>query len=439
MPPDLIAELAEIPDVVAVKQANPDLGRAAGRGRRGPGLALYAGNDDMLLPVAGAGRRRRHLGRLAPGGRGDGGDRRGGAPAATSTRRARRDAGLRDLYAGLFVTTSPILIKAALEMTGLIPSARLRLPLVDGDARAAGHPAHGPRAAGHPVAGLTPAPIQEDAIGHGHPRRRARDPARRRRRDRQEHVRRSSTTAGWSSSTAASPSPRTTRWAWTSSCPTSATWSSGATSSRRSSSPTATRTTSARCPSCCARSGQVPIYGRALHAGAAAAASSTSTACSTSAELVEVPLGRAIPIGPFQVEFVPLTHSMPGLRRGGARTPRRHGRAHRRLQHRVRARSTAAAATSPPWRGWATAASTCCWPTPRTPRRARRRRRCRRATCASELRAHLRHRPRAGARHDLLLAHPPRAAGAGRRVRRRARRRPGGPLAHAQRRDRDAT
>ena len=35
------------------------------------------------------------------------------------------------LYAGLFVTTSPILIKAALEMIGLIPSARLRLPLVE--------------------------------------------------------------------------------------------------------------------------------------------------------------------------------------------------------------------------------------------------------------------------------------------------------------------
>ena len=29
------------------------------------------------------------------------------------------------------MTTSPILIKAALEMTGLIPSARLRLPLVE--------------------------------------------------------------------------------------------------------------------------------------------------------------------------------------------------------------------------------------------------------------------------------------------------------------------
>ena len=42
-----------------------------------------------------------------------------------------RDAGLQDLIAALFVTSSPILIKAALEMTGLIPSGRLRLPLVE--------------------------------------------------------------------------------------------------------------------------------------------------------------------------------------------------------------------------------------------------------------------------------------------------------------------
>ena len=39
--------------------------------------------------------------------------------------------GLQELIAALFVTSSPILIKAALEMTGLIPSGRLRLPLVE--------------------------------------------------------------------------------------------------------------------------------------------------------------------------------------------------------------------------------------------------------------------------------------------------------------------
>ena len=43
----------------------------------------------------------------------------------------RRDEALADLFVALFVTTSPILIKAALEMVGLIPSGRVRLPLVE--------------------------------------------------------------------------------------------------------------------------------------------------------------------------------------------------------------------------------------------------------------------------------------------------------------------
>jgi 4-hydroxy-tetrahydrodipicolinate synthase len=38
------------------------------------------------------------------------------------------------VYAAMGVTTNPIPVKAALEMTGLIPSGRLRLPLVPADA-----------------------------------------------------------------------------------------------------------------------------------------------------------------------------------------------------------------------------------------------------------------------------------------------------------------
>ena len=48
--PDLIAELGQIEHVVAVKQANPDLGELRAV-VGGSGLAVYAGNDDMLLPV----------------------------------------------------------------------------------------------------------------------------------------------------------------------------------------------------------------------------------------------------------------------------------------------------------------------------------------------------------------------------------------------------
>ncbi len=47
--PDTLAELAEIPTVVAVKQANPDLDQAR-RILAETDLALYAGDDDLLLP-----------------------------------------------------------------------------------------------------------------------------------------------------------------------------------------------------------------------------------------------------------------------------------------------------------------------------------------------------------------------------------------------------
>jgi 4-hydroxy-tetrahydrodipicolinate synthase len=128
LPPDLIAELAGIAGVVALKQANPDPGEL--RAVAETPLALYAGNDDMLLAVmelggAGVISVSSHLvgeemGAIAED------VRRGDLEQAR-----RRDAALADLYAGLFVTTSPILIKAALEMVGLIPSGRLRLPLVE--------------------------------------------------------------------------------------------------------------------------------------------------------------------------------------------------------------------------------------------------------------------------------------------------------------------
>jgi 4-hydroxy-tetrahydrodipicolinate synthase len=129
MPPDLIAELGEIDNVVAVKQANPDLAECR-RVAETSGLDVYAGNDDMLFPVLEmggtgvisvvshlAGEEMQAI--VAAAGRGDWDDARA------------RDAGLQDLIAALFVTSSPILIKAALEMTGLIPSGRLRLPLVE--------------------------------------------------------------------------------------------------------------------------------------------------------------------------------------------------------------------------------------------------------------------------------------------------------------------
>ena len=126
MPPDLLAELAAVDNIVAVKQANDD--------ELGPieGLAVLAGNDNTFLRVlefggAGgitvashvAGEQMREMWNAAQG---------------DDMARAREiDAGLTPLYEGLSVTTNPIPIKDALDMLGLA-SERMRLPLVPADA-----------------------------------------------------------------------------------------------------------------------------------------------------------------------------------------------------------------------------------------------------------------------------------------------------------------
>ena len=130
LPPDLVAELSRVPNIVGLKQANDDLSQARAIRQAVPDLAMWAGNDDMLLPIVQMG--------------GDGvisvvshlqADRLQAicdAVAAGNDDEAEAiDESLRDLYAALFVTTNPILIKAALELLGLIPSARMRLPLVE--------------------------------------------------------------------------------------------------------------------------------------------------------------------------------------------------------------------------------------------------------------------------------------------------------------------
>jgi len=126
MPPELLAELGAVDNIVAVKQANDD--------ELGPieGLEILAGNDNTFLRVlefdgAGgitvashvAGHHMREMWDAAQAG---------------DIARAREiDAELTPLYEGLSVTTNPIPIKAALEMLGLI-SERMRLPLVPADA-----------------------------------------------------------------------------------------------------------------------------------------------------------------------------------------------------------------------------------------------------------------------------------------------------------------
>jgi 4-hydroxy-tetrahydrodipicolinate synthase len=125
--PEALAELAKIDNIVAVKQANPDLAETE-RLMELCDLAVYAGNDDMLCDVmvrGGAGGicvashlvgpRMAEIARLC---------RQGDADAARA-----EDAALHALYRALFVTANPIPVKAALNQLGHEVGG-LRLPLV---------------------------------------------------------------------------------------------------------------------------------------------------------------------------------------------------------------------------------------------------------------------------------------------------------------------
>jgi 4-hydroxy-tetrahydrodipicolinate synthase len=118
MPPDLLAELAEIDGIAGLKQANADEVELI------DGLALFAGNDDLLARV------------LDCGGA-------GGICVASHVvgpemkrlfdepeQRLEIDAALRDVYAAMFVTASPAPVKAALNLLGHAVGG-LRLPLVE--------------------------------------------------------------------------------------------------------------------------------------------------------------------------------------------------------------------------------------------------------------------------------------------------------------------
>src|SRR3954452_14360718 len=120
MPPDLLAELAQIDGVEGLKQSNEAEMQLI------DGLAVFAGNDDLLgrtLDLGGA----------------------GGICVASHVvgpamkrmfdepdRRADIDASLQDVYAAMFVTASPAPVKAALTLMGH-RAGGLRLPLVEVD------------------------------------------------------------------------------------------------------------------------------------------------------------------------------------------------------------------------------------------------------------------------------------------------------------------
>jgi 4-hydroxy-tetrahydrodipicolinate synthase len=120
MPPELLAELAQIDGVEAVKQANAaDLQPI-------DGLAVLAGDDAILARTMDIG--------------GAGGICVASHVAGPEMRRivdepdarAEVDAGLREIYAALFVTSSPAPTKAALAMLGHDVGGT-RLPITDLD------------------------------------------------------------------------------------------------------------------------------------------------------------------------------------------------------------------------------------------------------------------------------------------------------------------
>jgi 4-hydroxy-tetrahydrodipicolinate synthase len=120
MPPDLLAELAQIDGIVGVKQAN------SAELQPIDGLAILAGNDDIYgacLDMGGAGGICVASHVVGPEMR-----RMYDEPDA----RTEIDAALRDVYETLFITASPTPVKAALNLLGH-DAGTLRLPMVEAD------------------------------------------------------------------------------------------------------------------------------------------------------------------------------------------------------------------------------------------------------------------------------------------------------------------
>jgi 4-hydroxy-tetrahydrodipicolinate synthase len=125
MGPDLLAELAQIDGIAGLKQSNDEELQLI------DGLAVFAGNDDVLartLDLGGAGG-------ICVSSHVVGNEMRRLFEVGEEERR-RLDEELQDVYAAMFVTSSPAPVKAALAMLGHSVGG-LRLPLVECDEREA--------------------------------------------------------------------------------------------------------------------------------------------------------------------------------------------------------------------------------------------------------------------------------------------------------------
>jgi 4-hydroxy-tetrahydrodipicolinate synthase len=121
MPNDLLAELAQLENIFAVKQAN------AANLAKVDGLRIYAGNDDLLADVLDMGEAGGIL--VASHLFGEEMHRMADEP----DRRREIDRSLQDVYRDMPVAPLACATKAALHMLGVLPGAAPRLPYVELD------------------------------------------------------------------------------------------------------------------------------------------------------------------------------------------------------------------------------------------------------------------------------------------------------------------
>jgi 4-hydroxy-tetrahydrodipicolinate synthase len=121
MPNDLLAELAQLENIFAVKQAN------AANLAKVDGLRIYAGNDDLLADVLDMG----EAGGILVAAHLFGEEMH--QMAAEPDRRREIDRSLQDVYRDLPIAPLACATKAALHMLGLLPTATPRLPYVELD------------------------------------------------------------------------------------------------------------------------------------------------------------------------------------------------------------------------------------------------------------------------------------------------------------------
>jgi 4-hydroxy-tetrahydrodipicolinate synthase len=121
MPNDLLAELAQLENIVAVKQAN------AANLAKVDGLQIYSGNDDLLADVLDMG----EAGGILVASHVFGEEMH--QMADEPDRRREIDRSLGDVYRDMSVAPLACATKAALTMLGLLPGATPRLPYVELD------------------------------------------------------------------------------------------------------------------------------------------------------------------------------------------------------------------------------------------------------------------------------------------------------------------